>query len=147
MQKIHFSIVINAPVSKVWETMLQDSTYREWTKIFGETSHYKGDWTKGSDMFFLGGDEGSGMYSRIKENRLYEFVSIEHLGFIKGGTIDTTSDEVKKWTPAFENYTFKSLPEGTEVSVDMDINDEYKASFEDMWPKSLTLLKQISERA
>ncbi|MDQ5893468.1 MAG: hypothetical protein QG640_480, partial [Patescibacteria group bacterium] len=31
MQKIHFSIQINAPKEKVWDTMLGEATYREWT--------------------------------------------------------------------------------------------------------------------
>ena len=46
------------------------------------------------------------MSSRIKTSRKYEFVSIEHLGLVKNDVEDTTSDEVKKWTPPFENYTF-----------------------------------------
>ncbi len=149
MQKIHFSITIKAPVAKVWDTMLQDATYREWTTPFSGASHYEGDWSVGSEILFMSDAEGlekTGMYSRIKENRLHEFISIEHLGLISNGVIDTTSEEVKKWTPASENYTFKVIPEGTEVSIDMDINGEHKETFDDMWPRSLALLKEISER-
>lgn len=149
MQKIHFSILINAPVAKVWDSMLQDTTYREWTTPFNGSSHYEGDWSEGSEILFLGdteSNEKSGMYSRIKENRMHEFISVEHLGLIDKGVVDTTSEEVKKWAPSFENYSFKEVPDGTEVSVDMDINDEYKASFEDMWPKALAILKEIAER-
>jgi hypothetical protein len=87
-----------------------------------------------------------GMYSRIKENRLHEFISIEHLGMIKGGVIDTTSDEVKKWTPAFENYTFVDKDGGTEVLVDIDVADEYATMFQEMWPPALNLLKELSEK-
>lgn len=149
MQKIHFSKIINAPIAKVWDTMLQDSTYREWTTPFSGSSHYEGDWSEGSEILFMSdakGLEKTGMYSRIRENRLHEFISIEHLGLISNGVVDTTSEEVKKWVPAFENYTFKATPEGTEVSVDMDINSEYKEAFDDMWPRALALLKEISER-
>lgn len=87
------------------------------------------------------------MVARIRENRPYEFVSIEHLGILKDGIEDTTSDEVKKWTPAFENYTFTEKDGGTEVSVDMDIAEEYADMFKEMWPKALLKLKEISERA
>ncbi|MEK7463924.1 MAG: SRPBCC domain-containing protein [Patescibacteria group bacterium] len=150
MQKIHFSIQINAPKEKVWDTMLGDATYREWTTPFHEGSYYKGDWSEGSKMLFLGPDEASkkdgGMVSRIKKNRKYEFISIEHLGMVMGGVVDTTSDEVKKWTPAFENYTFTEKDGGTEISVEIDINEEYKAMFEDMWPKALRVLKEVAER-
>jgi len=151
MQKINFSIQINAPKEKVWDTMLGETTYREWTTPFHEGSYYKGDWSEGSKMIFLGPDEASkkdgGMVSRIKTNRKYEFISIEYLGMIVNGVEDTTSDDVKKWTPAFENYLFKEKDGGTEVFVEIDVNDEYKEMFENMWPKALLKLKEIVERA
>lgn len=151
MQKIHHIISINASKEKVWNTMLGDSTYREWTKAFSPGSYYIGSWNEGSEIKFLGTDENGngeegGMYSRIKENRLYEFISIEHLGIIKNGIIDTTSDEVKKWVPSFENYSFKEKDGSTEVSVEVDVDDEYKSMFDEMWPKALQSLKELSEK-
>jgi hypothetical protein len=152
MQKLHFSIVINAPREKVWHTMLDAPTYSEWTKVFSPGSRFEGSWDEGSEIKFLGPSEGEtsdgseGMYSRIAENRKYEFVSIEHLGIIRNGEIDTTSDEVKKWTPAFENYTFKDVEGGTEVQVDMDSADEYAEMFNGLWPKALEALKELAEK-
>lgn len=152
MQKIHFSIQIQAPKEKVWSIMLEDATYRQWTVPFNPGSYYEGNWEEGTEIKFLGSDEHGnpqpgGMYSRIKENKLHEFISIEHVGIITPeGTIDTTSDEVKKWAPSFENYTFEESEGGTKVSVDLDISDEYKAMFEDMWPKALQILKDLAEK-
>jgi L-rhamnose mutarotase len=147
MQKSHYSIYIDAPKEKVWDTMLNDATYRQWTVPFSAGSYYEGDWQEGSTIKFLSSEMEGGMYSRIKESRLHEFVSIEHLGLINAdGEIDTTSEEVKKWTPAFENYTFTEKDGGTEVTVDLDTADEYKEMFDDMWPKALQLLKELSEK-
>ncbi len=152
MQKIHHSIFINAPVEKAWNTMLEDATYREWTAPFNPGSYYEGDWNEGSIIKFLGVDENGdaqmgGMYSRIAQNRPHEFVSIEHLGFVDlEGNIDTTSEEVKKWTPAFENYTFTEKDGGTEVSVELDSPDDHKEMFDEMWPRALLKLKEISEK-
>ena len=150
MQKLHFSTIVNAPKKKVWDTMFQDATYREWTNAFNpKGSWYEGDWNQGSKIRFLGpGENGqvSGMVSRIKENRPHEYVSIEHLGIIDNGKEDTTSDAVKQWTPAFENYTFKETNGGTEVLVDMDTVDEYKKMFEETWPKALQKLKELAEK-
>jgi len=149
MEKLHFEITINAPREKVWDTMLTDAPYREWTKPFHEGSYFKGDWSEGSKILFLGpnedGSEG-GMVSRIAENRKYEFISIEHVGLIANGAEDTTSEEVKKWTPAFENYTFIREDEGTKLIVELDTNEEYKAMFEGMWPKALLILKELCEK-
>lgn len=88
MEKLNFSIAINAPKEKVYDTMLQDKTYRIWTESFAKGSHYVGDWSKGSKILFLGPDEKGkmgGMVSRIKENRLHEYISIEHLGIVNDG--------------------------------------------------------------
>lgn len=150
MQKIHFSIVINAPVEKVWNTMLDAEIYKVWTTAFNPGSYYVGDWSEGSKILFLGpnpetGKEG-GMVSRIKENRMYEYVSIEHVGVIQDGIEDTESEIAKKWTPANENYTFTKKGDATELSVDVDVADEYKEMFESMWPKALEALKELAEK-
>ncbi len=148
MHKLHFSIVINAPKEKVWNTMLDDKTYRQWTEAFMPGSYYKGDWSKGSKMLFIGpGENGDmGMVSRIKENQKYKFISIEHYGVIKDGKEDTSSDEVKACAGAHENYAFKEKDNSTEVLVDMDIVEEYKEMFESMWPKALKKLKGLAEK-
>jgi len=147
MQKLNFSIVINAPKEKVWNTMLNDKTYRLWTEAFGQGSYYKGNWDKGSKILFLApGEKGEmGMVSRIKENRLYEYLSIEHLGFVHDGKEDTSSDAVKGWAGALENYTFNERNGATEVLVDVDSNEEYAEMFQGMWPKALQKLKELTE--
>ncbi len=150
MKKLHVRIFIDAPRKKVWDIMLGDKTYREWTRAFHEGSYFKGDWKKGSKMLFIGPDENGGemgMVSRIAESRKPEFVSIEHLGIYKNGVEDTTSAEAKKWSPAFENYTFKEKDGGTELHIDMDIEEENKAMFEKMWADALKLLKEVVEKS
>ena len=72
-----------------------------------------------------------------------EVTSLE--GFING-EVDTTSDEVKKWTPSSENYTFTEVEGGTEVTVDVDMTDEYTEQCNAMWPKALAVLKEVAER-
>jgi len=148
MQKLHFKIDINAPKEKVWHTMLDDKTYRIWTESFMPGSYYKGDWSKGSKMLFIGpGETGEmGMVSRIKENQKYKYISIEHFGMVKDGKEDTSSEEVKQWAGANENYTYNEKDGSTEVLVDMDIVEEYKEMFEGMWPKALQKLKELSEK-
>lgn len=151
MHKLNFSITINAPKAKVWNTMLDDATYRVWTETFAAGSHYVGDWSKGSKILFLGPDPATGkmggMVSRIKENRLHEYISIEHLGMVNDGKEDTTSDAVKEWAGVHENYTFKENEKKTEVLVDIDSSGgEFEEMFKDMWPKALQKLKELAEK-
>lgn len=145
MEKLHFKTNINAPKEKVWNTMLDDETYRQWTSVFNENSQYKGSWEEGSKILFLD-SEGSGMVSVIAENRPYEFISIKHLGIVNKGVEDTESEEAKKWAPAFENYAFTEEDGKTTVSVEMDIEEDYKEMFQKMWPDALRKLKELSEQ-
>lgn len=145
MNKLHFSIFINAPKEKVWNTMLEDATYREWTKPFNETSYYEGDWSEGSKMYFLGIDKDSGnkggMISRIAKNIPFEYVSIQHLGVLENGV-------EKPWEgEGFENYAFTEKDSGTQVDVELtNIPDEYMEMMHAMWPKSLDVLKSLAEK-
>ena len=129
--------------------MLDDATYRQWTEAFHKGSYYQGDWNEGSKILFLGPDDNgklSGMVSRIKTNRPYEFISIEHLGMIENGVEDTSSDKIKGWAGAHENYTFTETNGVTTVTVDTDTDDEYVAMFQEMWPKALQSLKALAEK-
>ncbi len=149
MEKLHFSIVIKAPKEKVWETMLGEDTYKQWTDIFGPGSHYKGEWKEGSKILFLApGESGKmgGMVSRIKENKKYKFISIEHIGVVVDGIENTESEELKAWAGATENYTFEEKDGETKVLVDTDTVEEYKKMFEDTWPRALQKLKSLSEK-
>ncbi len=147
MEKIHFTITIKAPREKDWDTMLSTETYPQWTKAFHPGSYYKGTLAQGEKVLFLGpSEEGEmGMVSRIAEIRPYEFISFEHLGIIRNGTEDTESEEAKKWSPAFENYTFTTVADGTQVTIDQDIQSEYKTQFEEMWKEALALLQKLAE--
>jgi uncharacterized protein YndB with AHSA1/START domain len=149
-ETMHFEITINAPVKKVWDMMLAQETYRQWTAAFEPTSYYEGSWEKGSRMKFLGAG-GSGMISQIVENIPYKFISTEHLGEIKDGVEDTTSEAVRKWLPAFENYTFTDNGDSTLLQIDMEMGSseeskQMKEMFEGMWPKALLILKEVCEK-
>jgi hypothetical protein len=145
MEKMNFSISINAPREKVWSTLWNDSTYRQWTAVFAEGSYAKTDnWKEGSKVLFLG-PSGEGMVSKVAVNKPNEYMSFEHLGEVKAGVEDTTSDRVKQWAGSNENYTLEESGGKTLVKVDMDMPADFKDYFTNTWPKALEKLKQISE--
>lgn len=150
MQKLNYSIDINAPKEKVWDTMISDATYREWTAPFNKGgSYFEGSWDKGSKMLFIGSDEQGklgGMVAMIEENKPYEFISIKHVGVLKDGAEDLTSYETKKWAGAHENYTFKEENGVTSLIIDTDTVEEFKEYFNETWPKALQKLKELAEK-
>jgi hypothetical protein len=145
MERLNFSIKINAPKEKVWDTMLGKETYPEWTSEFVPGSNVETDWQKGSKAIF-GDGRGNGMVSTIAENKPNEYLSIKHLGILKDGVEDTTSEDVKPWAGAMENYSFKEANGVTELTIEMDSDSEYIDYFNKTWPKALDKLKNIAER-
>jgi uncharacterized protein YndB with AHSA1/START domain len=147
VKKLHYTITIDAPREQVWQTMLDKSTYEEWTAVFNPSggSTYEGGWEQGSAIDFIGSDKGGkvgGMYAEIAENRPNEFLSIHHLGEIADGERRPAPQEEE----AYENYTFEDDGAGTKLTVDLDTKDEYADMFDDMWPKALEKLKELAER-
>lgn len=144
MVKEQFKVSINAPREKVWNSLWQEDTYREWTKPFSPDSHYEGDWSKGSEIRFTDG-KGSGMIAEIADNLPNEYMAIKHLGEIKDGIVDKTTYADKGWGDTMETYRLTGN-NPTEVTVELDIVEEYSAMFRDMFPKALNKLKEIAER-
>lgn len=147
-QVISYQIAINAPVEHVYKCMIAEDTYKSWTAVFNPTSYYQGSWDKGAAIKFLGTDENGdtgGMISRIAENRLNQFISIEHLGMILKGVEITSGPEVEQWAGGLENYTFETINNQTVVTATLDSNEEFAAYFAETWPNALAKLKQICE--
>lgn len=140
-----FEISINAPKQVVWEKMLNDETYRIWTAPFAEGSHFVGSWDKGAKIKFLGPGGDGGMVSEIAENRPFEYLSIRHLGEIVNGVEDTTSEKIRAWAPAYENYTFADEDGGTKLTVHLDTVPDFEQYMNDTFPKALEILKDLCE--
>lgn len=144
--KMTFSIDINAPKQRVWDTMLGVKTYRQWTSAFSPSSYFEGDWNEGSRIRFLGKDESGnlcGMSSRIVANRKFEFIGIEHLSGIDNG-VESASGE-SAWAGAREDYHFSEANGVTTVRIEQDMVPEYQAMFQEMWPNALAQLKALAE--
>jgi hypothetical protein len=151
MKSLNYSIHINAPKKIVWEKMLEDTAYREWTKVFNPAgSYFEGSWNEGSKILFLGVDpetgKRGGMVSRIAKNKMHEFISIEHLGEVNGDIEDTTSEKVKSWQGSLENYIFTDKDDGTDLSVELSVPEDFKDYMDGAWPKALATLKEMCEK-
>lgn len=151
MNELHFTTQINAPKEKVWDTMLSDETYRQWTDAFHPGSYYVGSWDLGSEIKFLSEEDNSqtGILGKIVANRPYEFVSMETISEISNGEPAPDSEFSKKWAGAHENYSFAENDGVTTVTVDMigpQDDPEMTEEFARMWPPALAKLKEICEQ-
>ena len=126
MKRIGFKEHIKAPAGKVYTTMLgidSTDTYNQWTSVFDPTSTYEGSWEKGSKMYFIGTDKNgdkAGMISIIDEHTPGEYVSIRHIGMLKGGQEIMSGDEIDPWKNGLENYRFEEAEGETTVTIELE---------------------------
>lgn len=143
--RMQFATTIHAPVPTVWRLMLDPLSYQRWASAFAEGTYFEGSWEEGAKIKFLSPPSGDGMVAEIAHNRPNEFISIRHVGFVANGVEDTTSEAVRAWAPAYENYTFLRVSEGTRLVIEMDVLGEWEEFMNESWPRALALLKQLSE--
>lgn len=146
MQKIRFTEKINAPREKVWEALWGSLFhYQTWTSPFMEGSTVETDnWKEGTKIIF-GDGSGSGMVAEVAANRPNEFMSFRHLGTLKDGVEDTTSEAVSGWAGAVENYTLSGEDGSTKLEVEMDVTVDFKEYMEKTWPLALEKIKGLAE--
>ncbi len=139
MKTIKFTTKINAPKEKVWDTLWNDATYRQWTSVFSNDSHAVSDWKEGSNIQFIDG-KGDGMFSIIVKKIPNQQMSFKHLGELKNGV-----EEKKDWAGAMENYFLSEKNGVTELTIEMDSNEEFEKYFSETFPKAVELIKEIAE--
>lgn len=145
MQKINFSISISAPKEKVWGSLWELFHYNTWASAFAEGSTVKTDnWKEGSRIYFLD-HNGQGMISMVAANKPDEFMSFKHLGMIKDGIEDTSSDAVSAWAGSLENYKLSGENGKTILSVEMDITEDFRDYFMKTWPVAMEKIKGLAE--
>ena len=145
MQRHQFTTTINAPKEKVWQVLWNLDSYSAWTSAFSEGSQAETDgWKKGTKVLFTDG-KGSGMVAMIEDNIPNEFMSFRHIGELKDGVEDTTSEKVQTWAGSLENYSLKDNNGKTDLIVEMDINQEWLDYFLKTWPVALEKIKSLAE--
>jgi hypothetical protein len=138
--KLKFTIDVNVPKEKLWETLWNDATYREWTAAFTEGSYAESDWNEGSKVLFLSPD-GNGMFGIIDKKIPYRQMTFKHLGEIKNGV-----EEPKDWGGALESYHLEDIAGGTRLDVELDATGEFETYLKNAFPKALEKLRQVAER-
>ncbi|WP_159800303.1 SRPBCC domain-containing protein [Flavobacterium sp. MK4S-17] len=145
MKNLKYTISIAASPKKVWDTMTGKETYKDWTNAAWPGSDFKGEWKQGENLKFTGND-GSGTLATVTIFDPYSKILLTHIALLQPGSIeDTESEWAKKWTGSLECYNFTEKGGTTELTIDMKVNEDWEAMFNEDWPKALARLKQICE--
>jgi hypothetical protein len=144
-KSINKEISISAPASKVWSVLFSDQTYRIWSSVFSEGSYFQTDWKIGSKALFTD-QEGYGLLGVITQNILNEVLAIEYNGQLDKGVEDFTSPEVLNGVKgATETYNLSESNGITNLSIDLNINENWFDMMSEGWDKAIVKIKELSE--
>ncbi len=141
-EKVTFTVKIGAHAAKVWNTLWDKESYREWTKVFTEGSYYEGEISEGARIHFLT-PNGSGMYSEIEKLAVNELLVFRHLGEIKEFKELPPNEKTLEWAGGREIYRLSSEDENTILELELDTSEEFKKIFDETFPKALDWVKKI----
>jgi uncharacterized protein YndB with AHSA1/START domain len=145
MKTLEFKIDIQASRKKVWETMLDKDTYKEWVGVSWPDSYYVGEWKEGNDLKFITPDESGTLVNLIK-HKPYEVSYAKHIAVLNpGGEEDRESEVAKGWIGTTERYTFTEIKNGTELKIEITTNPDWAKMFNDGWVNALAKLKEMCE--
>jgi hypothetical protein len=145
MKKLVFKTDIHASKEKVWKTMLNPDTYREWVTVSWSGSYYQDSWKQGSNLKFIS-PAGGGTMANLVECKLYDFILANHIAVLNRDlSEDRTSDMAKGWVGSTESYAFSEHNNITTFVVEINTNPSWERMFSDGWPAALYKLKELCE--
>lgn len=144
MKKLQFEININAHAAKVWQVLWSNSTYGKWTLPFCEGSYAVSDWKEGSSIQFLN-PGGNGMNSIIETCRPKEYMAFKHIAEVKNFA-EQPVDPTSEWGGSMETYSLKEENGITTLTATVDAVEPFLDFFNTAFPKSMNILKELSEQ-
>lgn len=143
MKEMQFSIEIQATKERVWDTLWQDETFREWASIIDPGTYMVGDLKEGNEVQFISSSSGYGVTSLVAKLVAGEYLLLRH----RADTQDEgTREREKEWTGGEERYSLREKDGATTITVAFDVPPELEEYFTVNYPKALERVKVLAER-
>jgi hypothetical protein len=143
MNTLQFSIEINASQEKVWNTLWQDETFRDWASIIDPGTYLKGELKEGQEVQFISFENGYGVTSLVEKIIPGQFLLLRH----HADTQESGKQErEKEWTGGTEEYALMETGGKTTLSTTFDVPQNLENYFKDTYPKALERVKVLAER-
>lgn len=142
MQKIQSAVEILASKERVWSTLWDDRTFRDWASIIDEGTYMVGEMKEGAEVQFISSVGGYGVTSLIERLTPNEFVLFRHMA----DTQESGKQErEKEWTGGQESYSLTERDGVTTLTVELDAPPQQVETFEERLPKALERVKELAE--
>lgn len=143
MNEMQFTIEINATKEKVWDTLWQDETFRQWAGIIDPGTYMVGELKEGNELQFISAENGYGVTSLVEKLVPYELLLLRH----QADTQDTGKRERdKEWTGGAETYALTETGSVTTLTAEFDVPLELEEYFAANYPKALERVKELAEK-
>lgn len=143
MKEIRFSIKIHAAKERVWDTLWQDETFRDWAGIIDPGTYMVGDLKEGNEVQYISSENGYGVTSSVEKFTANEFLLLRH-------SADTQEDgkreREKEWTGGKESYSLSEEDGTTTLTVAFDVPQKMEGYFKVNYPKALKRIQILAER-
>ena len=143
MKTFRFSVEISASKEKVWRTLWEDNTFREWAGIIDEGTYIKGTLKEGNEVQFISSVNGYGVTSLVEK-----FVPDEQAVFRHHADTQESGDKKRdnEWTGATESYSLIEKDGITTLTLETDLPPEQEETFNTHLPKALERIRILSEK-
>ena len=142
MKEMKFTVEINASREKVWDTLWQDKTFRQWASVIDPGTYMVGELKEGSKVQFISLSSGYGVTSLVEKLTPGEFLLLRHHA--------DTQEEGKRereneWTGGKDSYSLIEKDNLTTLTVVFDVPSELEEEFNSSYPKALKQVKVLAE--
>ncbi len=142
MQEMKFQTAINATKERVWDTLWQDATFRQWAGLIDPETYMVGELIEGQEVQFISAANGYGVTSLVEEVTPGEYLLLQH----EADTQDSGNDtREKQWTGGKEVYELLENDGVTTLTITFDVPGELEEIFNVSYPKALARIKELAE--
>lgn len=139
---MQFSIEIKATKERVWQTLWEDKSFRDWASLIDEGTYIRGDMKEGQEIEFISSVNGYGVISLVEKLNPNKFILFRHRADTKESG---TQEREKEWTGATESYSLSEKDGITTLTLEADIPPEQEETFSIRLPKALDRIKTLAE--
>ena len=143
MKNMELSIEIHASKDKVWATLWDDATFRDWASLIDEGTYMKGIMTEGNEIQFLSSLNGYGVTSLIAKLSPNEYVLFRHNADTKESG---HQEREKEGTGGTESYSLSEKNGVTTLIVKIEVPQEQEETFRVRLPEALECIKTLAEK-
>lgn len=143
MKEMQFTIEIEATKERVWATLWQDETFRQWAGIIDPGTYMVGELQEGAEIQFISAENGYGVTSLVEKAVPNESLVLLH----SADTQETgTKEREKEWTGGKESYTLTEKDGVTTLVAAFDVPTKMEEYFKVSYPRALEQVKILAER-